>query len=201
MHIHRKFLTFILGVTPLSYLEIFKSTTEINCHRNSTITLNRISWKFVVDQDMLWHVHIRRTFWCKKISERTIRTLAKVLIVLLEKLHYVVQLVWNWFCMNDREAVWSDISEHSNVTQMWLLLIDLFSHYFLSDCPSVMYGALPFVIYSTVKCLLDRGVCELAHYFFHCLFRVVRPTREFFTHLETSSQTGEGLQFFTCTRK
>ena len=52
---------------------------------------------------------------------------------------------------------------------------------FLSDCPSLMLGiAIPCIQHS--QALLERGVCELAHSFFHFIlnsfeFFVIEPYR------------------------
>ena len=51
------------------------------------------------------------------------------------KIYYFMQLMWNWFSMNDREAVQSDTffdSEHPNVTQMW------YGNYILIMCTRLL---------------------------------------------------------------
>ena len=58
---------------------------------------------------------------------------------------------------------------------MWQLLINYvypiisdIRLYFLSDCPSQIYDvAIRYVQYC--QAMLERGICELAHSFFHCI--------------------------------
>ena len=71
--------------------------------------------------------------------------------------------MWNWFSMNDREAVQSDIFLTVNI-QMWhkcdyVYLIN-------TNCPSLMHGnAICYVQHS--QAMLESGDCELAHSFSH----------------------------------
>ena len=80
-------------------------TTVTVCQRNSSRPLKRILWKFVVDKDILC------TWWAY---------LQKILIWFIpeRKIHYFVQLVWNWFTMIDREAVQSNIFLTVNVQML-----------------------------------------------------------------------------------
>lgn len=72
--------------------------------------LNKISWNFVVDKDMLRKCAYLQEMLFWLIPERTMKTLAKI--------YYFVQLVWNQFSMNDREAVYSDIFSTGNIKML-----------------------------------------------------------------------------------
>ena len=83
---------------------------------------------------------------------------------------------------------------------------------FLSDCPSLMLGIAIHCLQHS-QAMLERGVCELAHSFFHCVCWFIsllifithmfclsggfRPTWEFFTDLWDVTITGVVLQIFT----
>ena len=62
--------------------------------------------------------------------------------------------------------------EHLNVAQMRQLLImcicllPIVDYDFLSDCPSLMLG-IAICYMQQCQAMLECGVCELAHYFFH----------------------------------
>ena len=77
------------------------------CKHNSFNLLNRISWNSVVNKDILCTCAYLQKILLWLFPERTIRTWAKI--------YHFVQLLWNWFTMNDREAVQSDIFLTVNV--------------------------------------------------------------------------------------
>ena len=89
-----------------------KCTGETDCHCNSFKILNRISKNFIVHKDISCTCILTGNsdqIWFF-LSERIIRTLAKV--------HFFVQLMWNWFSINDREAVQTDIFLTVNVQML-----------------------------------------------------------------------------------
>ena len=86
-----------------------KYTTETVCQRYSSETLNRILWNIVVDKDILCACAYLQEIY-DFIFERTIRT--------LDKIYYFVQLMWNRFKVNDREAVQSDIFLTVNIQML-----------------------------------------------------------------------------------
>ena len=84
--------------------------------------------------------------------------------------------IWIWFSMNDREPFQSDIyltlniqmlhkcDNYKSIICIWLIII--FDYDFLSDCSSVMHDIIICYVQHS-QAMLEHGVCELAHSFFH----------------------------------
>ena len=74
------------------------------------------------------------------------------------------RILWNFVVLKDIMCRCAFLQE---------MLVDLFEEQFispfLSDCPSLMLGiAIRCIQHS--QAMLERGVCELDHSFFHCSF-------------------------------
>ena len=105
------------------------------------------------------------------IHEIIIRFLFETKIRTLAKIYYLVQLVWNRFIMNDREALF-DI-ECPNVKQMWQLLID-YVYPIITDIWLWFSVRLPMIytwhchsLWAALSSNVGAWVWELAHSFFH----------------------------------
>ena len=81
------------------------------------------------------------------------------------------RIAWNFVVMNDIMCRCAFLQK---------MLVDPFEEQiispFLSDCPSLMLGiAIHYIQHS--QAMLERGVCELAHSFFHFSFDLFTVTR------------------------
>ena len=88
----------------------------------------------------------------------------------LAKIYFFVQLVWNRFIMNDREALF-DI-ECPNVKQMWQLIDYVYT--IITDIWLRFSVRLPMIyawhchsLWAALSSTVGAWVCELAHSFFH----------------------------------
>ena len=115
MHIHKTFWFnfFYRSNTPfeLRNLSKIKCTStwyyfyhgQIVCHCNPSKMLKWISWNLIVYKDILCTcVYSQEIMIWFFFSKRTTRTSAKK--------HDFMQIVGNWFSINDKEAIQSDIS-------------------------------------------------------------------------------------------
>ena len=100
------------GYAPFAPLNLdkVKYTSETVCQCISSAPLNRISWNFEVDKDMLCTCVFAQDILIWFFSVSTIRSMANV--------YYFVQLLWNRFSINASEAVQSDIFLTVNIPML-----------------------------------------------------------------------------------
>ena len=165
---------FFLGVTPFLNLEIgqnerYYSTQFVRV--TPLKPLNRISWNFVVMKDIMCRCAYPqeiliplffselRPFWTSKFDENE----RYYWNSWSAQLHWnrSTELHWNFVVMKDimcrcafYRKCWFDPFEEQFISP------------FLSDCPSLMLGIAIYCIQHSLA-MLERGVCELAHSFFH----------------------------------
>ena len=75
------------------------------------------------------------------------------------------RIAWNFLVMKDimcRYAFWQEMLIWSFSGAIYIP--------FLSDCPLLMLGIAIHCIQHS-QAMLERGVCELAHSFFHCIMK------------------------------
>ena len=115
-------------------------------------------------------MHIHRKFWFHFFSRSyalfELRNLAKmkdttVCLVSTTPLKPLNRISWNFVVMKEIMCRYAFLQE----MLIWSFLGAIYIP-FLSDCPSLMLGiAIHCIQHSQAK--LERGVCELAHSFFH----------------------------------
>ena len=161
----RPFWTWKFGQNERYYSTQFVSATPLKW-------LNRISWNFVVMKDIMcrcaypqeilipFFFSDLRPFWTPKFDENeryywnswSATTPLKPLS----------RIAWKFVVMKDIIGVdvhfyrkcWFDLFEEQFISP------------FLSDCPSLMLGIAIHCIQHS-QAMLERGLCELAHSFFH----------------------------------
>ena len=115
-------------------------------------------------------MHIHRTFWFHFFSRSyalfELRNLAKmkdttVCLVSTTPLKLLNRISWNFVVMKDIMCRYALLQE----MLIWSFWGAIYIP-FLSDCPSLMLGIANHCIQHS-QAMLERGLCELAHSFFH----------------------------------
>ena len=165
-----------------SFFSKMKHTSETVVSATPLKRLNRISWNFVVMKDIMcrcaYPQEILILFFTLNYTLFELRNLTKMkntaeTVVSTTPLKQLNRIAWNFEVMKDimcryhimhfYRKCWFDPFEEQFISP------------FLSDFPSLMLGIAIHCIQHS-QAMLERGVCELAHSFFHYTCPQYSPT-------------------------